>query len=152
MEPEGRRSRRRHTRCLSDWSSDVCSSDLSVCEFQSPDPDVVKKNIETCKQFVGLVAEIGGKGVKVRPNGISPGADLDKTLEQIGKALVPCGQAAKDAGIEIWVEVHGKTTAIPANMQKIMKTCDHPSVGVTWNSNPEDVEGGSVAKSFELLK
>src|SRR5262245_62566519 len=24
-------SRRRHTRCLSDWSSDVCSSDLAVC-------------------------------------------------------------------------------------------------------------------------
>src|SRR5436853_5058654 len=24
-------SRRRHTRCLSDWSSDVCSSDLSFC-------------------------------------------------------------------------------------------------------------------------
>src|SRR5205814_7654285 len=23
-------SRRRHTRCLSDWSSDVCSSDLTV--------------------------------------------------------------------------------------------------------------------------
>src|SRR5262245_64092735 len=25
-------SRRRHTRCLSDWSSDVCSSDLSHVE------------------------------------------------------------------------------------------------------------------------
>src|SRR5947199_7875750 len=24
-------SRRRHTRCLSDWSSDVCSSDLTRC-------------------------------------------------------------------------------------------------------------------------
>src|SRR5205814_5224749 len=24
-------SRRRHTRCLSDWSSDVCSSDLKEC-------------------------------------------------------------------------------------------------------------------------
>src|ERR1039458_5347962 len=24
-------SRRRHTRCLSDWSSDVCSSDLCLC-------------------------------------------------------------------------------------------------------------------------
>src|ERR1035438_10661914 len=24
-------SRRRHTRCLSDWSSDVCSSDLRIC-------------------------------------------------------------------------------------------------------------------------
>src|SRR5471030_3212752 len=26
-------SRRRHTRCLSDWSSDVCSSDLNGCEL-----------------------------------------------------------------------------------------------------------------------
>src|SRR5205814_748993 len=26
-------SRRRHTRCLSDWSSDVCSSDLSLPEL-----------------------------------------------------------------------------------------------------------------------
>src|SRR5205814_4640403 len=25
--------RRRHTRCLSDWSSDVCSSDLSLSSF-----------------------------------------------------------------------------------------------------------------------
>src|SRR5438045_9496028 len=30
-------SRRRHTRCLSDWSSDVCSSDLNVLrEFGLP--------------------------------------------------------------------------------------------------------------------
>src|SRR5205814_3596412 len=28
-------SRRRHTRCLSDWSSDVCSSDLVVTESRS---------------------------------------------------------------------------------------------------------------------
>src|SRR5438045_4893112 len=26
-------SRRRHTRCLSDWSSDVCSSDLDIDPF-----------------------------------------------------------------------------------------------------------------------
>src|SRR5205814_7509552 len=26
-------SRRRHTRCLSDWSSDVCSSDLDDTEY-----------------------------------------------------------------------------------------------------------------------
>src|SRR2546429_925444 len=31
-------SRRRHTRCSRDWSSDVCSSDLSdrVCRFMCP--------------------------------------------------------------------------------------------------------------------
>src|SRR5437899_12779438 len=30
-------SRRRHTRCLSDWSSDVCSSDLSLEAGDSAD-------------------------------------------------------------------------------------------------------------------
>src|SRR5262245_62765912 len=29
-------SRRRHTRCLSDWSSDVCSSDLLDAALSSP--------------------------------------------------------------------------------------------------------------------
>src|SRR5262245_63990927 len=29
-------SRRRHTRCLSDWSSDVCSSDLSASPPAEP--------------------------------------------------------------------------------------------------------------------
>src|SRR5436853_3981230 len=31
-------SRRRHTRCLSDWSSDVCSSDLTNLELQNAYP------------------------------------------------------------------------------------------------------------------
>src|SRR5205814_7640139 len=29
-------SRRRHTRCLSDWSSDVCSSDLEAAQLEVP--------------------------------------------------------------------------------------------------------------------
>src|SRR5580658_8417208 len=66
----------------------------SVCEFHSADSAVVKKNIEECKRFVDLVKEIGGKGVKVRPNGVSKDVDPQKTFEQIGKALIECGKAA----------------------------------------------------------
>jgi sugar phosphate isomerase/epimerase len=124
----------------------------TVCEFQSEDTTVVQKNIETCKEFVQLVADLGGRGVKVRPNGIPKGAALDKTLEQIGKALIPCGKAADDAGLEIWVEVHGATTAHPPNMKTIMQHCDHPKVGVTWNSNKDDIVDGSVEKYFKLLQ
>jgi sugar phosphate isomerase/epimerase len=123
----------------------------SVCEFQSPDTAVVKKNIETCKEFVGLVAELGGKGVKVRPNGLPKGVPVEKTLEQIGKSLIPCGRAGADAGVEIWVEVHGGGTQLPANMKTIMEHCGHPQVGLTWNSNPTDVANGSVASAFKLL-
>ena len=124
----------------------------TVCEFQSADPAMVKKHVEDCKQFVKLVHDIGGMGVKVRPNGMPKGADEQKTFEQIGKALQECGKAAEDAGVEICVEVHGAITQIPKNMKTIMEACGHKKVGVTWNSNPTDVENKSVAASFDLLK
>lgn len=124
----------------------------SVCEFHSDKPEVVKKNIEDCKAFVKLVQDLGGRGVKVRPNGVPKGADEQKTFAQIGTALQECGKAAADAGIEICVEVHGAITAVPKNMKTIMEACGHKSVGVTWNSNPTDVENKSVAASFDLLK
>src|ERR1035441_10945348 len=38
-------SRRRHTRCLSDWSSDVCSSDLISTGFVVDDAIVMIENI-----------------------------------------------------------------------------------------------------------
>ena len=124
----------------------------STCEFHSPDPAKVQQNIETCKQFVQLAADVGARGVKVRPNGLRKDVPAAQTLEQIGKALVPCGQAAAGVGVEVWVEVHGGETAKPANMKQIMEHCGHEAVGVTWNSNPEDVKDGSVAESFAMLR
>jgi len=124
----------------------------SVCEFQSPDPAVVKKNIETCREFVRLVHDIGGTMVKVRPNGLPKGVPVEKTLEQIGKALVECGKAAEDYGVEICVEVHGAGTQEPKNIKAIMDHCGHKSVGLTWNSNATDVKDGSVKAAFDLLK
>jgi sugar phosphate isomerase/epimerase len=124
----------------------------TTCEFHSPDPAVVKKNIETCKQFVDLVADLGGRGVKVRPNGLRKDVPVEKTLEQIGKALIPCGQVAADANLEIWVEVHGSGTAHPPYMKQIMGHCGHSKVGVTWNSNAQDIKDGSVAEYFHLLR
>lgn len=124
----------------------------TTCEFHSPDPAVVKQNIETCKTFVDLVRDIGGKGVKVRPNMLVKDVPHEKTLQQIGKALIPCGEAAKAAGVEIWVEVHGHGTAEPANVKTFMEACGHESVGITWNSNAQDVKDGSVAQAYQLLR
>src|SRR5438093_5484943 len=118
----------------------------TVCEFQSPDRSTVEKNIEDCKQFVSLAHDLGAKGVKVRPNGVPRNVPLEKTLEQIGKSLIHCGKAAADAGVEIFVEVHGNTTQNPPNMKTIMENCGHPAVGICWNSNGTDVKNGSVAE------
>lgn len=124
----------------------------STCEFHSPDPAVVKKNIATCREFAELVHDLGGTGVKVRPNGLPKDVPVEKTLEQIGKALIECGKAAEDFGVEIWVEVHGAGTQLPQNMKTIMEHCGLKNVGVTWNSNATDIKDGSVKWAFDLLK
>jgi sugar phosphate isomerase/epimerase len=124
----------------------------TTCEFHSPDPAVVRQNMETCGQFVELAKDIGAKGVKVRPNGLPREVPAEKTLEQIGKALSECGKMAADSGVEIWVEVHGGGTSLPPNMRKIMDLCGHPSVGITWNSNATDLIDGSVKPGFEMLR
>ena len=123
----------------------------TVCEFQSPDAAVVRKNIDSCREFVLLAKDIGARGVKVRPNGFPKDEPEEKTLEQIGRALNECGKIGADNGVEIWMEIHGGGTQNPPNARKIMDFCGHPNVGVTWNSNPTDVTNGSVKPAFELL-
>lgn len=123
----------------------------STCEYHSPDAVVVSRNIEETKRFVELAHDLGAMGVKVRPNGLPRGISEEQTLEQIGRALRQCGQAAKDFNVEIWLEVHGEATCVPARIERIMKTADHPQVGACWNSNPEDVQNGSIAHNFDLL-
>jgi sugar phosphate isomerase/epimerase len=152
VEPTLDAAARREVRKRFEDSGVVCWGCGSTCEFHSPDQAIVKGQIETCKRFVQLVADIGGRGVKVRPNGLPKEVPAKTTLELIGKALSKCGEAAADAGVEIWMEVHGAETSKPDNVWTIMENCCHPSVGLTWNSNATDVEDGSIAKSFKMLR
>ncbi|MCL6628007.1 MAG: sugar phosphate isomerase/epimerase [Armatimonadetes bacterium] len=126
----------------------------TVCEYHSDDRAVVERNIETCKAFVLLAEDIGATGVKVRPNGLQLGKGIpeEQTLEQIGLALRDCGSFAAEHGVEIWLEVHGPETQQPSRIRKIIDICDHPSVGVCWNSNPTDVNNGSIRENLELLR
>ena len=124
----------------------------SVCEFHAADRAEVTRNVEECKQFLALVNDLGGRGVKVRPNGVGKGQTVEQACDQIGTALKLCGSAAADLGLEIWVEVHGATTQVPKNMKAIMDACGNPAVGVTWNSNPTDLVNGTLAEGFKLLE
>ncbi|MCX5683772.1 MAG: sugar phosphate isomerase/epimerase, partial [Planctomycetota bacterium] len=123
----------------------------SICEFHSTDQAVVKKNIEKAKEFVKLAVDVGAGIVKVRPNGLPKEVPVEKTLEQIGKAVAECGEFAKDKGVIIVVEMHGAPSDAP-NMAKIMEACKHPSCGLCWNSNAGDAKTGSIKANFALVK
>ncbi len=123
----------------------------SAFEYQATDPAVVKKNIAGTKEYVRLAHDLGAPGVKVRPNGVPKGADLDATLRQIGRALHDVGEDAEGFGVEIRVEVHGGATQLLPNLARIIKYADQPNVYVCWNSNPTDVVNGSVKETFALV-
>jgi sugar phosphate isomerase/epimerase len=123
----------------------------SAFEYHAADPAVVRKNIEGTKGYVRLAHDVGAPGVKVRPNGVSKGADLDATLRQIGGALHEIGEDATGFGIAIRVEVHGSVTSELGNFAKILRYADHPNVYACWNSNPSDVKDGSIKENFALV-
>jgi sugar phosphate isomerase/epimerase len=125
----------------------------TTCEYHSPDPAVVRKNIEETKEWVKLAKDIGAPGVKVRPNGMPKAVPEEKTLEQIGKALRECGVAAANEGVKIQLEVHG---AESSRLPRIRKMLDfggnHPAVQVCWNSNQTDLLDGGFEPAFNLVK
>ncbi len=124
----------------------------TTCEFHSADRAIVEQRVEETRRWCELAHDLGCLGVKVRPNGFVKDVPEEKTLAQIGNALEKCGDAARDSGVEIWVEVHGPGTQEPANMLRLMELAHSPSVGICWNSNDPDVVNGSVAASFEMLR
>jgi sugar phosphate isomerase/epimerase len=124
----------------------------TTCEYESPDAGTVQKNIEETHRWCELAQDLGCLGVKVRPNGFPRDVPHGQTLEQIGRALARCGDLAREHEVEIWMEVHGEGTQLPSNAHQILSIANHPSVGACWNSNPTDVENGSVQKGFELLR
>ena len=122
----------------------------STYEFHSTDPAEVRKNVEGCRQYIQLARDVGAPGVKVRPNGLQTraGIPVDKTLEQIGKALGELGKTASDHDVEVRVEVHGNGTSRVEYIQKIMAVADHPKITVNWNSNQTDLEDGTLEENF----
>ena len=152
VEPSISKARREEVRKRFEDSRVRLVSLGSVCEYESPDPAVVRHNIEETSRFSELAHDLGAMGVKVRPNGFPPNVPHERTLDQIGRALAQCGEAAQGLGVEIWLEVHNPGTQLPANIHGIMEVANHPAVGICWNSNDTDVVRGSVKESFELLK
>ena len=50
----------------------------TTCEFHSPDATEVKRQIQIGEDFCRLTHDVGGRGIKVRPNRIPKGVDPDR--------------------------------------------------------------------------
>jgi len=129
----------------------ICLGPGTNQEYDDPDPEILKKNIEGTKEFILLSHDIGATGVKVKPNDFHEGVPHEKTIEQIGKSLNEVGKFAGDHGQQIRVEVHGKCSHLPT-MKAIFDIADNPNVAMCWNSNNQDLEGEGLEYNFNLVK
>jgi sugar phosphate isomerase/epimerase len=119
--------------------------------FDNPDPTRLKKAIEATKAFIKLSHDVGGSGVKVKPDSFHKGVPREKTIEQIGNSLNTVGAFAADYGQQIRLEVHGQCAELPT-IKAIMDIANHPNVGVCWNCNEEDLAGNGLEYNFNLVK
>lgn len=124
----------------------------SAFDYHTPDQTKLRKDIDATKEYVVLAHDVGASGVKVRPNGLPKEVPVEKTLDQIGKSLRELGEFADGYGQQIRLEVHGAGTSLLPNIKKIMDVADHKNVGVCWNSNQTDLEGGGFDQNFDLVK
>jgi len=119
--------------------------------FDNPDPAVVTQAIERSKEFVVLSHDVGGSGVKVKPDRFYDDVPREKTIEQIGRALNELGSFAAGWGQQVRLEVHGQCAQLPT-IRAIMDVADNPNVAVCWNSNAQDLEELGLEYNFNLVK
>lgn len=119
--------------------------------FDDPEPAVLAKAIEATKDFIILSHDVGGSGVKVKPNSFHKNVPHEKTIEQIGRSLNIVGEFSAEYGQQVRLEVHGRCCELPT-IKAIMDVADNPNVAVCWNSNQKDLAGKGLEYNFNLVK
>lgn len=130
----------------------TCVGYGSNYEYHSPDPAVLKKNIEGTKDYVKLCKDIGATGLKVKPNTIPAGVTQEKTVAQIAASLNDVGKFAQDHGQLIRVEVHGRITQELPVMKAIFDQVTEKNVVICWNSNDTDLKAPGLEANFNMVK
>jgi hypothetical protein len=121
-------------------------------QYDFTDPAKLRESIDQTKAFFQLSHDIGGLGVKVKPNQFRTGIPHEQTIEQIGKSLNELAKFGADMGQKLRLEVHGNETQELTNIKAIMDVANHPNATVCWNCNPEDLHGGGLEANFDLVR
>jgi hypothetical protein len=133
-------------------SSVFCIGYGSNFEYHSPDPKVLRDNIEQTKEYIKLCKDIGAPGIKVKPNNLPKEVPREKTIAQIATSLNEVGKFAQNYGLLVRVEEHGTLTQEIPNMRAIFEQITEPNVKMCWNSNDTDLNPPGLEANFNSVK
>jgi sugar phosphate isomerase/epimerase len=132
-------------------SSVTCIGYGSNFEFHSPDPKIVRQNIEQTKEYIKLCKDIGAPGIKIKPNNLPKDVPREKTIAQIAKSFNEVGKYAQDYGLIVRVEIHGPLTQEIPNIRAIFEQVTEPNVKMCWNSNYPDLNPPGLEANFKSV-
>ncbi|MEB2779280.1 sugar phosphate isomerase/epimerase family protein [Algoriphagus sp. C2-6-M1] len=130
----------------------TCLGYGSNFEYHSPDPAVVRENIEQTKEYIKLCKDIGATGIKVKPNNLPADVPKEKTIAQIAASFNEVGKFAAEYGQLVRVEVHGNLTQELPNMKAIFDQVTESAVKICWNCNAEDLLSPGLEANFNSVK
>jgi sugar phosphate isomerase/epimerase len=133
-------------------SSVTCIGYGANFEYHSPDPAVLRDNIEQTKEYIKLCKDIGASGIKVKPNNLPAEVPKEKTIAQIAASLNEIGKYAKDFGQLVRVEAHGPLTQELPNMKAIFDQVTESNVKICWNCNDQDLRPPGLEGNFNMVK
>jgi len=121
-------------------------------EYHSPDPKVLRNNIDQTKEYIKLCKDIGATGIKVKPNDLPADVPKEKTIAQIAASLSECGKFARDYDQLVRVECHGNHTQEIPNMKAIFDQVTEKNVKMCWNCNDQDLLPPGLESNFNSVK
>src|SRR5436190_2661997 len=119
-------SRRRHTRSLCDWSSDVCSSDLLVAELRRADPHrpVALVRRQPLEQLRQLALERALERERVEMDAEALQRRLDRVQHLRNRVALVCGELAD---VVAAVAVLRRLLAAPRRLDRRPEQVELPS-------------------------
>jgi sugar phosphate isomerase/epimerase len=113
--------------------------------YNSPDPAVLRKNIDGTKEYILLARDVGALGIRV----FGDNAHDEKSLKQIGESLAEVGEFGYQNGVEIRVCDDGPPISM---IKKNIDASKSSHVYVNWNCPMSDLEGEGFEYNFNSVK
>ncbi|MHA8094444.1 sugar phosphate isomerase/epimerase family protein [Aquirufa lenticrescens] len=111
-----------------------------------------QSNLDDAKKYIELAHQLACPFVRVFPNDLPKDQDEKATVDTIIKSLIELGDFAKNSGVKVLLESHGKVIKSEMLLH-IMQESNHANVGLVWDFfNMWSITKEPPAQMYDQLK
>jgi sugar phosphate isomerase/epimerase len=104
----------------------------SVAAFHDIHKEKRKNNLDEAKRYIDLAQQLNSSFIRVFPDKIQQGQDLNSTIDLISQGLTDLAGYAKGSKVMVLLESHGDFVE-SGSLLRIMENSGGPNVGMIWD-------------------